>query len=1264
MTVRPASASLLCLNLLLLAPVLVLFARPDERVAPPASAPVLFPQWVRTYPPLRPAWPDQPRLPFDAAYHPVVHGPTLFLASSRNDRIIALDAASGEEKWHFTADGPIRFAPVVWGECLYFVSDDGHLYCVDACRGELQWKFRAAPSGRKVLGNERLISTWPARGAPVVAEEADGSATVYFAAGIWPFMGIFLHALDARTGTVRWSNDGDGSMYIKQPHQADAFAGVAPQGTLVVVGDKLLVPGGRSVPACYDRHTGRLLHFRLADNSKRGGGPTVLPNPGPVGGGLFINGPAAFELNSGDYLGVVGEPAIIREGILYSASEKQCKAASLRGAVRVETKVDRKGKSTTRKSLGLTSIGTVKTPRIHCLIKAGPRLFAGTPGKVFALELPFREGQNAISWEAPVDGTPVHLAFGDGRLFVSTREGRLYCFGPSQVTPRHHRFVSTPLPPAPKEWQTRTARILRETGVREGYCVVWGAGSGHLICELLRQSRLYLLVIEPDAAKIAALREELIAENVHGERIAVLPESAATAALPPYLASLMVSEDLDHVGDSSNPAFFRTLFASLRPYGGVAWLPLPHGQRQTLNAFLADEHSPPSPPHPQPLSPEAGERGERDSPRPPSGGEGSGVRGERVWAKLRDLGDAVLLTRDGPLPGAADWTHEHADAANTRVSSDRLVKAPLGLLWFGGPGHQGVLPRHGHGPQPQVVEGRLFIEGVDGLRALDIYTGRLLWEAPLPGFGKVYDTLPHQPGANAGGSNYVSLPDGIYVAHGDCCRRLDPATGRQLAVFHLPLVPGEKTPPVWAYINADGPYLIGGANPRDTSPKGKRAAVAASKYLSVLDRHTGRVLWTATAEETFRNNAICLGGGRLYAIDGTSFDLLSWLKRRGRMPSVNPRLIAFSLSTGRQLWHTRAEVFGTWLSYSAVRDVLIESGRVARDTLSDEPKGMRAYRGSDGNVLWCRRDYVGPAMIHGDRILRDRGGCNLLTGAPTMRTDPLTGKQIEWTWTRNYGCATPLASEHLLTFRSGAAGFCDLAGDGGTGNFGGFRAGCTNNLIVADGVLTAPDYTRNCTCSYQNQCSLALVPMPEAEMWTFQGPRKIEGVIRRAGINLGAPGNRQSDDGTLWLEYPRVGGPSPRLTITTVPANPQWFRRHSSQVSGGLNWVAASGARGLRQLSITLSEKSGPPRSYRVRLYFVEPDGLAAGRRRFDIALQGHTVLRGLDIRAESGRVNRTLVKEFPSIRVRRDLTVTLTPDSTCPTPETILCGVEILADP
>ena len=153
----------------------------------PGLARTLHLQWVRELPAPQPAWPDQVRLQFDVAYRPVVHEGTLFLSSHRTDSVTAYDARSGERKWRFFADGPVRFAPALWENRVYFTADDGYLYCVDADDGGLLWKFRGGATDRRGLGNERLISTWPARGAPVVAD-----GTVYFAAGVWPFMGIFL----------------------------------------------------------------------------------------------------------------------------------------------------------------------------------------------------------------------------------------------------------------------------------------------------------------------------------------------------------------------------------------------------------------------------------------------------------------------------------------------------------------------------------------------------------------------------------------------------------------------------------------------------------------------------------------------------------------------------------------------------------------------------------------------------------------------------------------------------------------------------------------------------------------------------------------------------------------------------------------------------------------------------------------------------------------------------------------------------------------
>jgi len=149
-------------------------------------------QWIKEFPSPKPAWPDEPKLDFDRSYEPVVMGLTMFVPSMVNDSVTALDIRTGDVKWRFPTGGPVRFAPAAWNNKVYVVSDDGFLYCLDANKGKLLWKFRGAPAAGKVLGNGRLISTWPARGGPVLAD-----GTVYFAAGIWPFMGVFLYALDA-----------------------------------------------------------------------------------------------------------------------------------------------------------------------------------------------------------------------------------------------------------------------------------------------------------------------------------------------------------------------------------------------------------------------------------------------------------------------------------------------------------------------------------------------------------------------------------------------------------------------------------------------------------------------------------------------------------------------------------------------------------------------------------------------------------------------------------------------------------------------------------------------------------------------------------------------------------------------------------------------------------------------------------------------------------------------------------------------------------
>ena len=166
------------------------------------------------------------------------------------------------------------------------------------------------------------------------------------------------------------------------------------------------------------------------------------------------------------------------------------------------------------------------------------------------------------------------------------------------------------------------------------------------------------------------------------------------------------------------------------------------------------------------------------------------------------------------------------------------------------------------------------------------------------------------------------------------------------------------------------------------------------------------------------------------------------------------------------------------------------------------------------------------------------------------------------------------------------------------------------------------------------------------------------------GLNLNAPGDRKADDGTLWLEYPSVGGASPAVDVAMEPQNPVWFRRHSSQISGpGLTWVAASGVKGLTSLSIKLDEKGESTRKYTVRLHFAEPDGVQPGERVFDVRVQGKPALVALDVARESGGQNRSLVKEIAGVEVSDRLVIQLAPDKNAKEQAAVLSGLEIQAE-
>jgi len=779
-------------------------------------APGLHLKWTRQFAPLKPAWPEHQRsMGFDVDYKPVVLGKSVFVASSADDSVTALDTETGEVRWRFFTEGPLRLAPAGWNGKLCAASDDGYLYCLGAAKGNLLWKFRGGPSARKCIGNRRMISAWPARGGPVTDD-----GRVYFAAGLWPAMGLFIHCLDIESGKLLWTNS----------DTTYANKGTLIQGHLALSGDKLIVPG---IPyaTILDRRTGRRLRSRRPGWKSSGAtwlGSAFAPFGVTGGSGVYdlstgitvtskAFGAAAFILGDDQlvYLPGPGKGSIGAYAYADATLEDGIRKTSSGRKLKVRT-------ATLEKRWQVSGLGSAIGKASRCIM-TGSRLFMSSKGRIQSITVDPEKGTGKPGWNAGVDGTVTGLLAGDGKLFAVTREGALYCYGPDKVEPKHYPLAHAELKPAEDRWTALSRDMLDAASCRKGYAVVLGAGSGRLAEELLSRTDMPVVVVEPDPAGANALRKRLSDAGVYGERIAVLTGDPLVVELSPYMGGLVVSEDARKLAGRDPAAFLKKVFGMLRPYGGTACFALPQDLYAQWAAAL-----------------------------------GSGKPAEMT---LKHTGKFTLMTR-GALPGAAGWTHNDADAGNTMASRDRLVKAPLGALWFGGPSARlKHIDRHSFNPRPEVAAGRIITQGPGKLHATDAYTGRVLWQKNIPGFGASFDEISvlgatgkygTRHGAGEMGAGYVSLPDAVYVAVRDAFLKLDPASGEETGRFMVPRL--EAT-----FVAVSGDVLLGGAAPPLVPSRGNLFAAGhfalnqpeeIPRFLSEIARLKGVKTLEKTGNET------------------------------------------------------------------------------------------------------------------------------------------------------------------------------------------------------------------------------------------------------------------------------------------------------------------------------------------------------------------------------------------------------------------------------
>ena len=133
---------------------------------------------------------------------PVIQGKVIYFGSD-DGNVYAVDAESGQQIWKTTTRGPVPCTPAVDHGTVYVGSYDGKFYALDAQSGAVKWKF--ATEGERRFEAKGLHGWQPKNqtfadafdvflSSPAVVDGA-----VYFGSGDGN-----LYSLDANSGELRW----------------------------------------------------------------------------------------------------------------------------------------------------------------------------------------------------------------------------------------------------------------------------------------------------------------------------------------------------------------------------------------------------------------------------------------------------------------------------------------------------------------------------------------------------------------------------------------------------------------------------------------------------------------------------------------------------------------------------------------------------------------------------------------------------------------------------------------------------------------------------------------------------------------------------------------------------------------------------------------------------------------------------------------------------------------------------------------------------
>lgn len=591
-------------------------------------------------------------------------------------------------------------------------------------------------------------------------------------------------------------------------------------------------------------------------------------------------------------------------------------------------------------------------------------------------------------------------------------------------------------------------QILSHTGIQQGICLVVGSNEGRLARELAQRSRLRIIGVEDDPEKVERSRDALKKAGVYGARITIHHVDRLDAL--PFVdsfANLVVSERLIDV--EAFPCNALEVLHLLRPDGGIAYLGQP-----------------------------------RDAERPLTAGR------LRKWLGATSVAADITDDRRGvwarivrePLPGAAEWSHLYGRPDNSAFAGEHLGGAKstkdLEVQWIGRPGPRFQADRNGRKPSPLSTGGRLFMQGLHRIAALDAFNGTVLWSLEIPDLERF--NMPRDC------SNWCADRQFVYAAVRDKCWQIDASTGRVVRLHDVDPAAAQSWRHDWGYLASVGDEIVGSAVKEGTSWTNFWGAADAGWYdarggavtdkicsdnLFAIEKKTGATAWTR-AGGLVLNSTITVGKDRVFLVECRHPAITEGKERRvgGKELWQKQHLVALDAKTGMLLWERPIDTEdGTvvyYMAHSKNRLVIVSS--------TGGKYHVYGFSDKDGESIWNQsfswpggKGDHGKAMsrpaIMGDRVFVRPMVYSLTDGTPLSQRMP------------GGGCGTYASTTDALFFRSGTVTMWSPE-TGGSSTWKRLRPDCWLSTIPAAGMLLSPEGGGGCSCGTWLEASVGFMP--------------------------------------------------------------------------------------------------------------------------------------------------------------------------------------------